>query len=299
MALLISSLAATSASAQAWRGMGRIAGNVTDENKAPLAGVTVRATLPGAGETEVKTNKNGEWALGGIASGAWNLDFVKEGYETRQISVAITQTSRTPPIEIVLTKAAPTVDPNAEIRDGLLEGAGLMNRRQYADARRIYEDLLAKYPEVHQLHPLIARTYYGENRFDQAVEHLRLGLARDPENVELKLLLGNILVEKGDAEEGERLLESIDETAVKDPITFVNVGIALLNQDKPAEAFSYFDRAVTRFPDSPDGYYYRGIIHLQLGKTAEAKADLAKFLELAPTAPEAESARKILEQLKD
>jgi hypothetical protein len=30
----------------------------------------------------------------------------------------------------------------------------------------------------------------------------------------------------------------------------------------------------------------------------KAKADLLKFLELAPKAPEAETARKILEQLK-
>jgi hypothetical protein len=35
-----------------------------------------------------------------------------------------------------------------------------------------------------------------------------------------------------------------------------------------------------------------------MGKTAEAKTDLKKFLELTPQGPEADLARKALEQLK-
>lgn len=290
---------AAAASAQSWRGMGRIAGKVTDEGGAPVEGVVVKAFLPEAkGGTEVKTNNKGEWALGGISRGEWQLDFTKPGYEPRQISVSVAEMTRTPPMEIKLKRAAPTVDANVEIRAELEKAAALLGRKSYSGARQIYEQLLAKYPEAHQLHPLIARTYYGENQFDNAIEHLRMALTKDPENIEIKLLLGNILVEQGNTEEGQQLIASIDETKVKEPTTFLNVGIVMLNQNKTGEAMQYLDRTIRLFPNSPDAYYYRGITHLQAGRTAEAKADLQKFVGMAPDAPEAVTAKKILESLK-
>jgi tetratricopeptide (TPR) repeat protein len=297
--VLAGTLSTGLAGAQAWRGQGRVAGKVTDEAGKPVEGVTVKATLPAAeGGTEVRTNNKGDWAVGGIAGGAWSIDFMKEGYEPRRISVSISEYSRIPPVEIVLKKAATVVDPNVEIREQLVEAAGLMNRKQYAGARAIYEALLEKHPEAHQLYPLVARTYYGENQHDKSIETLRIALEKDPGNVEVKLLLGNILVEKGNAEEGKKILDSIDEGQVKDPATFLNVGIALMNQGKAAEALPFFAKAVTRFPADPDGYYYRGITYLQLGKTAEARTDLKKYLSIAPAdAPERPTAEKILEEI--
>lgn len=280
--------------------MARVAGKVLDEHKNPIEGVTVKASSPGrSGGTETKTNKKGEWAIAGVASGAWALDFLKDGYETRQISVSLSEVTRIPPIEIVLKKTAPTIDPNVEIRDSITKAAGLMNAKKFADARLIYEGLLSAYPEIaKQLQPLIARTYYGENQFDKAIEHLKTALELDPENVEVRLLLGNVLVEKGSADEGKQILASVQDAQIKDPTILVNVGIVMLNQNKPSEAIAYFDKAIMLFPAGADAYYYRGITKLQLSKNDEAKADLSKFLSLAPDAPEAATAKKILEQLK-
>lgn len=302
MALIIVALTlvlADVSSAQAWRGMGRMAGKVTDEGGVPIEGVTVKVYQPEAkGGTEVKTNKKGEWVIGGIARGGWQVDFLKNGYEPRQITVEVNELSSGAPVALSLKKVAPQADPNVELRADLEQAAGLMNQKKYADARAIYEALLEKYPEAHQLHPLIARTYYGENQFEKSIQHLRIALQKDPENVEVKLLLGNILVEKGNAEEGKQLLATIDDAKVKDPTTFLNVGIVLLNQNKPAEAQTYFEKTIKLFPAYADSYYYRGLTYLQSGNTDAAKADLTKFVEMAPNAPEAATAKKILEQLK-
>ena len=292
------SLAVASVVAAQFRGLGRINGKVTDDAGAPLEGVTVVARLTTGGEMKAKTNKKGEWAIGGIASGEWQLDFTKDGYDTRQISVGVREQERLPPIEIVMKKAAATVDPNLEIKESLIAAAKLLDQKRFAEARASYESLLAKYPEAHQIHPLIARTYYGEKQYDKSIEHLRMALQKMPDSIEVKLLLGNILVEAGKADEGKKLLESIDEQQVKDPTTFVNVGIALFNQNKPAEAAAYFDKTIARFPDHPDAYYFRGLTRLQTGDQAGARTDLTKFVEMAPSAPEAATAKKILEQLK-
>lgn len=285
--------------AQSWRGMGRVAGKVTDEAGAPIDGALVKAFLPAAnGGTEARTNKKGEWAIGAISRGEWQLDVSKDGYKSRQIAVSVAEMSRLPPMTIVLEKAVPVVDHNAELRGRLEQAASLMNQRQYAAARTIYEGLLATYPQAYQILPLIARTYYAENQLDKSAELLKQAIEKDTDNVEMKLLLGNVLVEKGDVEAGRELLNSIDESRVKDPTIFLNVGIGLLNKSRPADALVYFEKDIRLFPNAPDAYYYRGITFVQNGKIAEARADLEKFVAMAPEAPEAATARKILEQLK-
>ena len=284
---------------QEWRGVGRVGGKVVDEAGQPVAGVAVKATLPRAGNRgpESKSNARGEWAVGGIAGGEWNLDFSKEGYQTHSISVTVMEASRIPPMSIVLKKAA--VDPNVEINEKLKQAATLMNGKQFAAARAIYEELASKYPEVKPIRPLIARSYYGEGNKAAAIEHLRKALAEDAENVEVKILLASTLMEQGEADEARKILASIDDSKVTDPAVFLNAGIALLNDKKTEEATPWFDRAIARFPSEALAYYYRGISHLSLGKNAEAKTDLEKFVAIAPAdAPELATAKKILETLK-
>ena len=293
---VVVALVAPAAHAQAWRGMGHLGGNVTDEQGKPLEGVTIKFDLPGSGATQAKTDKKGEWALGGIARGAWHLDFEKPGYETVRITVPVEELSRVPPIQTRLKASAP--DPNDVIQGELLKAAALLNEKKFPEARAIYESVLAKYPQAYQVEPLIARTYYGEKQFDRAIEHLKIAVEKNPAGIENTLLLGNILIEQGRAEEGRQVLASVDDAAVKDPTTFVNVGISLLNQNKPDEALGYFEKAIARFPQSGDAYYYRALVRLQKSDMEGAKADLKRFLELAPNAPEAAAARKALEQIK-
>lgn len=283
--------------------MGRVGGKVLDEESGkPIAGVTVKAMLPEAGNRgpESKSEDDGDWAIGGIASGRWALDFIKEGYETRSITVPVSQSGRIPPMEIRMKKkAAPKVDPNVEIKAKLTEAAALMNAKQFAEARKIYEGLAAQYPDVKAFRPLIAHSYYGEGNKAAAIEHLRTALEQDPENVEIKVLLGNTLVEAGQSEEGRQLLASVDESKITDPAMFINPGIELLNAKKHEEAIGWFAKAIARFPSHADSYYYRGITYISLGKTAEAKADLEKYVSMAPAdAPELATAKQILASIK-
>jgi Tfp pilus assembly protein PilF len=296
--------AAGGAYAQDWRGMGRLAGKVVDEETGqPVEGVTVKAMMPRSGNrgpNESKSNAKGEWAVGGLASGEWALDFVKEGYETRSISLPVSQGGDRRPMEVKLKKkAAPPPDPNVEIKAKLTEAAGKMNAKQYAEARAIYEALVAQYPEVKQFRPLIARTYHGEGNKEAAIEHLRKAVAEDPGNIEVRLLLGTTLMEAGQREEARQILASVDESKIADPTVFINLGIGLINEKKHADAVPWFDKAIERFPQHADAYYYRGISYLSLGKAAEAKADLEKYVSMAPPdAPELPTAKQILETIK-
>ncbi len=293
----VSVLSAAPVSAQDWRGVGRLGGTVTDDKGQPVEGVVVKGQRVGSsGTTEAKTNKKGEWALNGINGGPWNLDFAKAGYDTSRITATVEEHSPNPPVITKLKKAAE--DPNIALQADLKKATDLMNAQKYAEARAIYEDVLAKHPEAKQLEPYIARTYYGEHNLDAAIEHLRTAMAADPDNVDVKMLLANTLAEKGNAQESQQIVASIDETKINRPEILLNVGIGLLNAKKPEEALTWFDKTATKFPDYASAYYYRGITELQLGKNDPAKADLTKFVQMAPNAPEAATATGILEKMK-
>jgi predicted Zn-dependent protease len=288
------------ASAQT-RGDARLNGKVVDEQKQPLQDVVVKATLTGQPQPlQAKTNKKGEWTINGMASGEWTLEFNKDGFEGQRGTVKVDESGNSPAINVTLAKATPKIDPNVEISEAANKAQGLMQAGNYAEARKLFEDLLAKYPTVFQLNAYIAQAYAGEKNYDKAVEHLRIATEKDPTNVEMKLLLGDILMEKGDTAEGLSILQNVDITQVKNPYPLINACITLINGGKADEAITMLNKIAQQFPNQADVYYYRGRANITAKKMPEAKADLEKFVSMAPPdSPQVADAKKILEQLKD
>lgn len=284
--------------AQEWRGQGRIAGKVTDADGSALPGVTVTATLPASenrGPAPQTTNNKGDWSIGGLAGGTWALDFAKDGYIAKSMTVPVSELGRIPPMTIALDKKPVVVDPNEVIRDRLTEAGALMTTGQFAGARAIYEDLSRQYPTVKQFKPLLARAHHAEGNTVQAIELLKEAVAEDPDTIEVVVLLGTLLIDNGQLEAGKDVLAKVDASKVTDPTVFVNIAIGLINDRKQADAITWLDKGIATFPKDPNAYYYRGISHLGLGNVAQAKADLEKFVELAPTdSPELPAAKKIL-----
>lgn len=299
--LLAAVLMASAAFAQGSRGSGRLNGKVVDEQNKPIMGVEIRAQK--VGETTVltaKTNDKGEWALNGLAGGQWNLDFVKEGLETVQKAVGLAEGGpRLPPIPITMKPAAPKVDPNAEINKEMQRAAEHVQAGRIAEARKIYEDLLAKYPDVHQFHNFIGRAYAAENNNAKAIEHVKIGLEKDPNNLDSKLLLAELYQISGNKEESKKILDTIDISQAKDPFVFMNAAINQINEGKAAEAAELLTKLLAKFPNEPSIYYYRGRAYLAASKFDDAKADLEKFVAANPAtaAKEVADAKKILEQL--
>ena len=291
---------AAGAFAQQPRGEGRIAGKVVDEQGQPLADVAVVATKKesaGQPPLQSKSNNKGEWTLAQLATGEWTLEFSKDGFQSQKGTVTIDESGNVPRVDVKLAKTAP--DPNAEIQAELKHADGLLRANQFADARKIYEDLLAKYPSIHQLHRFMAAAYAGEKNYPKAVEHLKLVLEKEPENLDVKILLAELLMEQGNKAEGVALLQSIDLAQVKDPLPFINAGINLINDGKPEDAIALLTKLSETFPKQNEIYYYRGRAYLAAKKMPEAKADMEKFVAAAPPdARELADAKKILEQLK-
>src|SRR5262245_53827129 len=112
-AALVFAVAATSA-AQDWRGRGRVDGVVKNDKGEPVPGCTVKLRWgkSGHGGPDGTTDKNGRWAIGGIAGGPWDIDFVAPGYKTHQIQVSLSEGGRNETVQIQL-EPAPQAAPAA------------------------------------------------------------------------------------------------------------------------------------------------------------------------------------------
>jgi tetratricopeptide (TPR) repeat protein len=291
---------AVPALAQDWKGTGRMEGRVLDAEGKPLPGVVVKLNLPErGGGTTVTTDKKGHWAIGGITSGTWQIDFEVPGYVVKKVSANLpSESARLPPLVVKLDKSAPA-GPPPEVREALERGDAAFKAGRFAEARAEYEKLLALRPDVAEmLNRQIAFTYSREGNYAKAVEYLEKVLQANPADQELKLLAAQEALRAGMLDKGLEMLKGVDDSAIKDPEVFYNVAALLLNAQKPQEAIGYLDKAIAADPSYVDGYFQRGLAYLGQGKTAEAKADFNKVIELAPTGPQADTAKKALAQIK-
>ena len=303
-------LVASAAWAQDWKGNGRMTGRVVDEQGKPVEGVRVTATLAtitGA-VVEATTDKRGEWSIEGVADGSWQLAFEKDKFDPGKGNAEVDEASGAVPVRTTLKKA---FDPNAFIQTEGKKAETLMSQKKFAEARAVYQGIIAKVPEIAGPMQLsLAQTYYAEGNFDKAIECLKTGLAAVPTNAPAKMLLANALADKGAFDEASQVLSSIDEAAITDAHLYLNFAVAYVNAKKPEGALPYLDKAAARFPQTPQVYYYRATAEIEILNTikdpkdpkrpelvTKIKADLEKFLQLSPSGPEADQVRKILEQI--
>jgi predicted Zn-dependent protease len=299
VAFIVAALLASSVLGQS-KGNARLNGKVVDEQGQPVADVVVKAQM--TGQTEIfsgKSDKKGEFRINGVANGEWKVELAKPDLETAVEMVEV-KGDKAPALNVTLKKAAPKADPMVEINAELQRAATIAQSGKIAEARKIYEDLLVKYPSIYQIEGFIARTYAAETPPDipKALEHLKINLEKEPANVELKLFQAELLMESGDKADAKAILDAVDMTQVKDPYTYINHAINLINDKKGAEAADLLTKLLAQFPTVNELYYYRGRAYVAAEKLDLARADLEKFVSLAPAAKEAADAKKILDQLK-
>ncbi len=292
---------------QDWRGKARVDGWIRDKGGKAIAGATVSLSRPKGGGPTVTSNEKGYWAVLGLSGGTWNLDVSAKGFETRKVTVSLSEASRIPPMEILLeptagpVAAAGATAPNqaaVEVKAAIEEGNRLLLEKKYPEARAQYERALALVPDTPAILKGIAQTWHGENNRGKAIEALRQVEVLDPADLDNRVLVASILLEDGRIDEGQKSLDALPPGAVRDPAVYVNVGILFMNRSNPAQAQIYFTKAIELDPSQADAYYYRGLTLMKAKKNAEARADFKKYLELAPQGNESREVRDILQTLK-
>jgi tetratricopeptide (TPR) repeat protein len=285
------------ASPQDWRGNGRFDGFVTDESGKPLADVTIKADCPErGGGTTLKSDKKGHWVLGGVVACAWELDFSLEGYETSKGRVNLpSESGQIKPVLVTLKKSGPP----PELKAAAEKADAAYKAGRFAEARAEYEKLLTMRPELATtINQQIGFSYIQEKQYEKAIEYLDKALAADPGNTQIRAIAAQAALEGKMVDRARQLLGALDETKITNPDVFFNMGVNFFNAGETSDAIAYFGKAIAVDPKYVDAYYRRALGYLGQGKTAEAKADFQKVVELQAEGDMATMSKKALEQIK-
>jgi tetratricopeptide (TPR) repeat protein len=151
-------------------------------------------------------------------------------------------------------------------------------------AQRLFARVAGARP-LPQTHILIGRAYRDASEYDRARTELRAALAQDPSTRRAHYYLGMIAL--SDAGTGpDRLDLAIAEFREElkleplDPLTNDQLGVALLDAERPAEALPALE--IAQHGEARSVYlYHLGRCQLALDQTAEAVASSRRALELA------------------
>lgn len=170
----------------------------------------------------------------------------------------------------------------------LVEGYTLHQAGRWAEAERIYKQILAAQPGHFDSLHLLAVLSYERGEYAQALGQIALLLAKDPDN-------STVLNHRGLAlsalKRFEEAVVSYDRALAVQPDyveALCHRGDALKELGRLEEALASYDRAIARRADYADAFCNRGVVLHKMRRYDEALANYDRALELRPDFAEAQ-----------
>ena len=129
-----------------------------------------------------------------------------------------------------------------------------------------------------------------------SIEDLQARVAADPTDTGALVALADAYADTGRSADAAEAYGRALKASPDDVGALVGLGVLLLGTGRPDGALPLVDRAATFAPALPDAHLYRAIARYQLAGwlTADARADVLRFLELAPNDPRRTLAEQLL-----
>jgi len=305
-------------SAQQGRGKGRVHGKVMDEEGNPLKGVKIVATSYEYQTTfDSKSDKRGNWAIGGLGTGYFRFAATLEGYEMAFHDMQVSQFSRqNKPIEFVLKKIPENVPldsqpdvKNKEILGIFHEGTRLLQERKYEEAIAKFEEFLVEKPEFIQTYINIGNAYREMENYEKALESYNIilekvkeekGSFEGDENAARALAsIGETYIRQGELEKGGEFLRQSVDLLPKDEAIAFNVAEILFKQREIDQAIEYYIKAININPKWPPPHKQLGYAYINKGEYKLAIEAFQKYIEAAPDAPDVAVIQNLIPQLQD
>lgn len=273
-----------------WRGDAEVSGKVTDEaGKGVPEAKIVFVFVPSNDGFFATSKKNGDYSAKDIKAGQWRVQVEAANFVTARQEVTLENKKNA--LSFQLKR-----DNSPEL---LTKAEALFKEGKNAEAREEYMKVLAAHPELPGINRAIAFTYGRERNHVEALKYLDLALAGNPDDSMLLQLAAASATQVSDYPRAMGYLAKIEDASLADPSPLEDAAVNLINKNRSAEAITLLDRVITKFPSAPDPYFYRGFAELQAGKNDAGKADLEKFVSMAPpTAPQLAQAKELLAKLK-
>ena len=272
------------------KGKAELSGKIRDEKGKGVGDAKVTLVLTEAGKSYfVTTGGSGSFKIKDLRAGEYKVQIDSPNFIT--VRQTVTVGDKNPSLDVQLKR-----DNSPEL---VKKAEELYQAGQLSEARTEYMKVLEAHPELTSINRAIAFTYGKEGKHEEALKYLDAALAGNPDDLLLLQLAAASATQVNDFPRAMGYLDKIDVSTLTDEDPLVNAAINFINKQHSAEAIAELDKAVARFPEIPNAYFYRGFAKLQQHKNAEGKVDLEKFVSMAPPeAPEMAQAKDLLSKIK-
>jgi tetratricopeptide (TPR) repeat protein len=267
------------ATAQDWKGRGRVQGRVTTESGEPIEGAKIIVYYGDdkeQGPEPTTTNKKGRWSIGGLRNGNWNIVIEKDGFVPAAGSSSVSELTAGAPVNVNLRNLQDTEEAQKgrEVRSWIDQANTAFQQGKYDEARGYYEQALPELKE--DSHPsvykAIAQTYLAESKLTDAANALDKALAVTPEDPEALKLFASIKGQQGQTEEALATLKKLIAVNPEDGESIQLIANILVSQGREEEAQSYIDRLPEGTGVDPNAYLNLGIEQYNANSFDEALA---------------------------
>ena len=287
-------------------GEARINGTVFDgSTKKPIPNATILVVSADSGHNfkqEFKAKGDGSYAIF-LLNGTikYKFTYSAPGYQPYEqtLKLQLAPEKNLQDIDLSPQAAAapaakevqPTADPAIVAYN---EGANLANEGKFAEAIAKIEEAVTKKPDLTTGYETLARLYLRTKAYDKAIDAANKVLAVDTDNTDMNVVLFDSYTAKGDKAKAAEYKTKVPANAA----ATYNEAVPLLNAGKYKEAEKLLKQVIEIDPKFAVAYYQLGIVGMQNGDMAAAKANFQKYLELDPNGKDADVAKEALKSLK-
>lgn len=273
---------------------GMVRGKVVDEEGTPLAGVKITFYNPATGlRFTFETDEKGRFFRRGIYPSTYEITFQLEGFQPIRDTMRI-EVGSDKKFTVTLTKAQPQVTGG----DDFVQGATFFQQGDYKKAIEAFKRAVEKYPDYPDGYCNLGLSYLRDGQVDTAIELLKKAVELKPDLVEAYYGLGECYVKKEMLDEAMEAFAKALEIQPDDPKAHYNVGIIYYNHDQVDKAIEAFEKSKELDPKFPPVYYRLALAYLKKEELKLSVTNFEKFLQLEPDAPEAESVKSVVNEIK-
>lgn len=286
-------------------GQARITGKITDAvTKKPIenAVVSAKAVEAKTFKEDYKAKKDGNYAIF-LVDGTIKYEFTwsAPGYQPfsdvmkLKLGEPNVRDIQLVPAGVATTATVPAseikIDPSIAAFN---EGAQLANEGKDAEALAKFSSAVAAKPDLVAGWQAIARVQHRNKKWAEAIAAATKAAELDPEDTDMYVILFDAYTATG---EKTKAAEAKAKMPANASVLF-NDAAKAINEGKDAEAEKLLKQAVAADEKFAPAFYELGMVYVRMGKNADAKTNLQKYLELEPSGKDAPTAKEMLKYVK-
>jgi tetratricopeptide (TPR) repeat protein len=289
----------------------RITGHVRDASGKPLTAVRVEVSpMGGISMLYVQTGTDGEFQIGGIQDGEYDISVNADGYKPFRESVSLANGNlislpisleRLPPEAEVPAAAlsAHELTVPQKARDFYLKGIALKAKPDYAAALEEFQKAVKQFPTYYEAYAEAGVAEVNLKQFDAARKDLQKAIdLSDGKYATAIFYMAGLLNNQRQYDEALSTAKkglAIEDNAWRGQFEMAR---ALTGLKRGDEAVPFAKKAVELAPENPQMYIVLMNANLGAGDYPAALSAIDEFLKLSGTGPQADQVRRLREQVQ-